>query len=188
MLKPVEEFGKHLVISGFRKTHVKNVEAFLKTIGSEEPSAVEIQFLNAHLVATWQHLYFAALNALTAFKNKENVSKSLAMETMRYASAQRQIRKAIELLGIKPQLSDIAILIIGENPEAVMSAFSQISRIFKTKPDETVLELTSQKMRQIKKAFEFSDIELEVVANEKDVKNALVELIIERMALLTTQR
>jgi len=27
-----------------------------------------------------------------------------------------------------------------------------------------------------------------VVANEKDVKNALVELIIERMALLTTQR
>jgi KEOPS complex subunit Cgi121 len=188
LLKPVEEFGKHLVISGFRETHVKDVEALLKTIYSEEPSAVEIQLFNAHLVATWQHLYFAALNALTAFKNKENVSKSLAMETMRYASAQRQIRKAIELLGIKPQLSHIAVLIIGESQKAVTSALSQISRIFKTKPDDTVLELTSQKMKEIKKAFEVSDAELEVVANGKDVENALVELVIERMALLTTQR
>jgi KEOPS complex subunit Cgi121 len=188
LLKPVEEFGKHLVISGFRKAQVKDVRAFLKTICSEEPSAVEIQLFNAHLVATWQHLYFAALNALTAFKNRENVSKSLAMETMRYASAQRQIRKAIELLGIKPQRSDIAILIMSESPKAVTSALSQISRIFKAKPDDTVLELTSQKMKEIKRAFEVSDVELEVVANGNDVKKALVELVIERMALLTTKR
>ncbi len=188
MLKFIEEFGKHLVISGFRKVQVKNVEVFLKTMCSEEWSAVEAQFFDARFMATWQHLYFAALNALTAFKNKENVSKNLAMETMRYASAQRQIRKAIELLGIKPQLSDIAVLLIGKNSKAVTSALLQISRYFKTKPDDTVLELTSEKIKLIKEAFDVSEMELEVAMNRNNAEQALVALVIERMALLTTQR
>jgi len=48
---------------------------------------VEVQLFDASLVTTWEHLYFAALDSLTAFRNRENISRSLAMETMLYASA-----------------------------------------------------------------------------------------------------
>ncbi len=77
---------------------------------------VNIQFFDAELIATQEHLYFAVLNALQAFKNKTNLSKSPAMETMLYASAQRQIQKAIECCGIKPQTKNMAVAIIGEDP------------------------------------------------------------------------
>ena len=114
MLKYIEEFGKYAAITGFRNVKIRDTEEFLKKIRKRKGSNVEIQFFDAKFVVTWQHLYFAVLNALTAFKNKGNISKSIAMETMLSASTQRQIRKAMELLGIKSETSEIAVLIIGE--------------------------------------------------------------------------
>ncbi|MDH5793660.1 MAG: KEOPS complex subunit Cgi121, partial [Candidatus Bathyarchaeota archaeon] len=89
MLKYIEEFGKYAAITGFRNVQIKDTEEFLKKICKKKGSNVETQFFDAKYVATWQHLYFAVLNALTAFKNKGNISKSVTMETLLYASAQR---------------------------------------------------------------------------------------------------
>ena len=74
MLKSIEEFGKHIVIAGFRDVHIGDVEAFLKAIYENKPLNVDIQLFNAEYVVTWQHLYFAVLNALTAFRNEEVAS------------------------------------------------------------------------------------------------------------------
>lgn len=187
MLKYIEEFRKQVEITGFRNVQIKDIEGFLKIIRKEKPLNVEIQFFDAKLVATWQHLYFAALNALTAFKNKENISKSLAMETMLYASAQRQIRKAMKLLGIKPDSSKMAVLVIGEKPETVRSALSMVSKRVKTEPDDTVLELTEEKATVIQKIFGISGVELKTIVRKDDLERALTDLVIERMALLATQ-
>ena len=93
----------------------------MKANRKENTENVELQFFDANLIATQQHLYFAALNALQAFQNKTNISKSLAMETMLYASAQRQIQKAIQRCGIKPQTTTMAVIIIGEKPSKLTS-------------------------------------------------------------------
>jgi KEOPS complex subunit Cgi121 len=188
LLKYIEEFGKYAAITGFRNVKIKDTEEFLKKIRKEKRSNVETQFFDAKYVATWQHLYFAALNALTAFKNKENISKSIAMETILYASAQRQIRKAMELLGIKSETSEIALLIIGENLEAVKSALSMVSKNFNSQSDDTVLELSAEKTVIIQKTFEISDLELKTVMKKDGLEEALTNLVIERMALLATQR
>ncbi|MGC9345316.1 MAG: KEOPS complex subunit Cgi121 [Candidatus Bathyarchaeales archaeon] len=188
MLKYIEEFGKHVAIVGFRKVKIKDIEEFFKVIRKEKLANVEIQFFDAKSVATWQHLYFAALNALTAFKNKENISKSLAMETMLYASAQRQIRKAMELLGIKLYSPEIAVLIIGEKPETVKSALSTASKHINAQRDDTVLELSEEKATTIRRNFTISDVELETVMKKDGLEKALTDLVIERMALLATQR
>ena len=187
MLKHIEEFGKYVEITGFKKLQIKDVEEFVKMIRKEKPSNVEIQFFDARFVATWQHLYFAALNALTAFQNKENISKSLAMETLLYASAQRQIRKAMNLLGIKPDSSEMAVLIIGERSETVRLALSMVSRHVKAKPDEAALELSRKKVKIIKKIFGISNTELKTVQKRDDLERALIDVVIERMALLATQ-
>jgi len=187
LLKRIEEFGKYVAIAGFGNVEIKDVGEFLKKIRKEEPSNAEIQFFDAKFVATWQHLHFAALNALTAFKNRENISESLAMESLLYASAQRQIRKAMKLLGIKPNSSEIAVLIFEERPELARSALSLVTKQVKAKRDDRVLKLSKEKVAGIQKIFVISDVELETVMKKDGLEKALTDLVIERMALLATQ-
>jgi tRNA threonylcarbamoyladenosine modification (KEOPS) complex Cgi121 subunit len=184
----LEEFGKHVAIAGFKNVEILNVEKFLETIRTRLKADVEFQLFDAKFVATWQHLYFATLNALTAFKNKENISKSLAMETMLYASAQHQIRRAMEIIGIKPSSSEIAVLIVGEDAKDVESALSSIAEIVHAKRDDRVLVLSEEKIKAIRKAFEISDVEIEAVKAKGALKKAIVDLVIERGALLAAQR
>lgn len=188
MLKYFEEFGKYAEITGFRNVKIKDAEGFLRRIHKEKLSNVETQFFDAKFVASWQHLYFAVLNALTAFKNKENISKSISMETLLYASSQRQIRKAMEFLGIKSETSEIALLIIGQNPETVKSALPIISATVNAQCDDTVLKLSEEKRRIIQKAFGISDLELKTAMKKDGLEKALTNLVIEQMALLATQR
>jgi KEOPS complex subunit Cgi121 len=187
VLKHVEEHGKYVEITGFKNVQVENPEELLKTIRSSKQANVSVQFFNAQLIATWEHLYFAVLNALTAFRTERNVSKSLAVEVMLYASAQRQIRKAIELVGVKSGCGDMAVVVVGEKPADVEDAVSAISRLFAKKPDERVLELSTAKAQEIRKAFTITETELEVVTKKGDAECALVDLVIERMALLSTR-
>lgn len=186
MLKFIQAFGKYVAIASFRDVKIENVEAFLEK-AKKAAENCEIQFFDAGLVASWQHLYFAALNAIKAFKNGENISKSLAMEMLLYASAQRQIRKAMDLLGIKRNTNEIAVLVVGENQNKVKATLDKVSRVTGGKRDDTVLELTPNKIANIRRVFEISDAEIEAVANGKILEEALIELVIERMALLATE-
>jgi KEOPS complex subunit Cgi121 len=186
MLKYVEEAGKYVELTGFRNVSVKDAEEFVKASREATPQMASVQFFDADLVATWQHLYFAVLNALAAFKNERNISKSLAMEVMIYASAQRQIRKALQLIGVKSASVNVAVVIVGVNPDSVRAAVSVVSKRVGVEPDETVLELTREKTRSIRKAFGINAEEFEAV-DEKDAAQALVNLVIERTALLSTQ-
>jgi len=188
LLIHIEEFRKYAIITGFKSIRIRNKEEFLKRIHKEKQSNVEIQFFDAKSVATWQHLYFALLNALTAFKNGENLSKSLAMETLIYASAQRQIRKAIKLIGIGNDTSEVALLIVGDDPETLKSALTTISENINIKNDDSILELSEEKQRIIREKFGISDLELKTITKKGDLKEALTNLVIERMALLATQR
>jgi tRNA threonylcarbamoyladenosine modification (KEOPS) complex Cgi121 subunit len=186
LLKHIKEFGRHVEIAGFRNVEIVDVKEFLGEIRKEKLSDVEIQFFDAESVATWQHLYFATLNALTAFKNEDNISRSLAMETMLYASAQHQIQKAMKLLGIKPTSSEITALIIGEKPEIIKSALSMISERNNAQTTDTVLKLSMKKVAIIREIFGISDAELKTIMKKNGLEKALVDLVIERMALLAT--
>jgi tRNA threonylcarbamoyladenosine modification (KEOPS) complex Cgi121 subunit len=178
-----------VAITGFRNAEIENAEEFLNQLRKESSTDVEIQLFDAQLIATWEHLYFAALNALTAFNNKSNISKSLAMETLLYASAQHQIRKATQLLGIKPACKEIVVLILGNNTETVENTLTLIQNKIHAKLDDSVLEISTEKKRRIREAFRITDVELKATANAKSkLKEALVNLVIERMALLATER
>ena len=51
-----------------------------------------------------------------------------------------------------------------------------------------MLELSEDKMLLIQKIFNIKSMELETVKENNDVRKALVDLVIERMALSTTRR
>jgi len=187
LITQIEEFGKYILITGFRNVEVKNVEEFLKLIKKEKKPNVEIQFFDSRFIATWQHIYFAILNTLTAFKDNKNISKNIAIETMLYASAQRQIKKAINLLGIKSRSTEISMFIIADKLEVIEPILFIVSRYLNSKPDDTTLALSKKKIEFILKTFRILDIEYKNVTKKAELEKTLINIIIEKMALLATE-
>lgn len=186
MLYNFEKYGRFVEIAGYSGIKFEVAEAYLKA-HRRQTHVVAVQFFDADLVATPRHLYFAALNALQAFKGKTNISKTVAMETMLYASAQRQIQKAIARSGIKPNTQNMAVLIIGEQQQTVELALAAVSACAGKAPDNCVLEMNSAKLKIIKKNFDIGEGEVEVVRKGDDGEVVVADLVIERVALLATQ-
>ncbi len=188
MLTYIEEFKRHLAIVGFKNRKTGDVEGFLETVRKEKPSDAEVQVFDANLVATWEHLYFAAFNALSAFQDKRNISNTLSMEAMLYASAQNQIRKATALLGIKFDSHEVAVLIVASETESLELALSTVLKHVEGRRDDRILELSTHKSALIQEVFQVSNTELQTIARQGDLNRALVDLVIERMALLATRK
>jgi KEOPS complex subunit Cgi121 len=187
MLKEFSQYQVYVEITGFRGVEFSIAEEYLKVNRKEAGLGVDVQFFDAELIASSEHLYFAVLNALEAFKNKTAISNSLAMETILYASAQRQIQKAINLLGIKPKTAEIAVAIIGKDPKQIKTVLNHISRQLCAQPDDSVLDLSEDKIPKIKQAYGITNLMINAVAVSRTLQQAIVDLIIERMALLATQ-
>lgn len=181
------EYSESIVIAGFKNVKIKDINSFLEHARREIKEAC-VQFFDAKLIAGQQHLYFAALNALEVFKRKANISSSLDIETLLYASAQRQIRKAVDMLGIKVDSSQVAVLIIAENRREMDNCLKVVSRLMPGERDDAVLELTDEKIEGIKRMFGISNLEIEAKLRRKGLeKEALADLMIEHVALLATQ-
>jgi hypothetical protein len=80
----------------------------------------------------------------------------------------------------------MAVAIIGDDPGQIRKAVKAISECVSSEPDETVLDLSKSKETRIKKAFEITQEELETQKNES-IERAIANLVIERVALLSTQ-
>jgi len=187
LIKKLEDFDKYVATAGFRNLKIADIKSFFGMVRSKVGD-VNVQFFDAKLIADREHLYFAALNALNAFRSKTNISKSVAVETLLYASAQRQIEKAVELIGIKPESPQVAVLVVAETEQKVASTLNAVSELVTGERDDSVLELTNGKVKGIRELFGISDLELEAKLEKGLKKEALIDLVIEHMALLTTQR
>jgi tRNA threonylcarbamoyladenosine modification (KEOPS) complex Cgi121 subunit len=187
-VKRLAEHRKYVGITGYRNVRIKNVEEFLRDIRKKIRNTT-LQFLDAKFVAGWDHLFFAVLNALTAFKSGRNISNSLAIEILLFASAQRQIKQALHLLGIKPETSEVAVVIVNDKREKIFSTAKTISESLHGLEDDSVLEISEEKFDLIRWAFNINDEELKSQLGRRSLKkDALVELVIEHVALLATQR
>lgn len=184
----MENFPYYIAIVGFENARIKNVEKLFEEIRNKIKEAT-IQLFEANSIAGKEHLYFATLNALTAFKNRTNISNNLTMEILLYASAQRQIANALKKIGIKQETRNVAAVIITEKREQINQLTELLSKLLHARPNDKVIELTERKLKKIKKLFEISEKEFqtkkEIIGSERE---ALRDLVIEHMALLATQR
>ena len=188
MIEKLEDFDQYLVIAGFKNVQINNADAFFKAIRKKTHNAC-VQFFDAISIAGPEHLRFAALNSLNAFKNKLKISSSLAMETLLYASAQNQINNAINLLGIRPNSRQVAVLIMAESKGKASGILDTVSKLLPGKRDDSVIELSGKKVDGLKKLFRISNLEMEAKTERKGTeKEALLDLVIEHMALLATER
>lgn len=180
-----EVLGKYLIVEGFKNIKIKDVEELLNLIKAESGNC-QVQVLDATLVAGFEHIYFAVLNALKSFKSGLNISKSLAVEILLFASGQDQIKRAIEIFGVKPSSRNIVIVIISDNRDEAISTLEKLSRILNGEVDQSVIELTNEKIPVIISSLNISSLELEA-SMRGSLEDALKNVLIERAALLVTR-
>jgi tRNA threonylcarbamoyladenosine modification (KEOPS) complex Cgi121 subunit len=187
LIKWLEETEEFAQITGFKNLKIDNTKKFVKKIRDEMPQKAWIQFFDASVVATWQHLFFATLNAQLSFRNHSNISKSIEMETLLFASTQHQINKAIKKMGIKTDSINIAVVIVAKITKQLDRALSVISRIIGKEPDESVLEISDHKQEIILTIFEISRNEIEAIIKKENTRNAIRDVVLEKVALLSTK-
>lgn len=182
LIEKAVEFGRWIGIAGLKDVNTGEVKKLIE----ESFEHLEVQFFDADYVATWRHLFFAVLNALKAFRDGANFSKNIATESLLYASTQRQIEKAIEMLGIRSNTRNVAAIAVGEDRKEVESFIAILGRSVGTS-DDTVLNVTEKKLRSIKQLFDLTQFPIGEVEEGAETE-AVVDVLIEKMALLAVKK
>ena len=129
--------------------------------------------LNADLVCGVDHLRSAVAHALRAFEQGRNVSTTLAMETMLYASGERQISRATEKIGVGEGTERLAMVLFDvEDVEGILQSLG-LAR------DDSVIDSSTAKIMR----FGISKREMEAIPEED-----WPGLVLERVAFVELQK
>ncbi len=174
-------------ILGLENVNITDVDTFLSEV-KENAGKLEYQIFDADTIMGKKHLVYAALNALNVFKHENNISRSLPVEIILYASGQRQIGKAFKTVGVKTQTKNLILLTLTEDENKAEEFVRHIQRITRSKINHNISEnFNKKKFENVKKVFNISKREIETLKTSKTkIENIILDLIIERMALLTT--
>ena len=156
----------NIQILGFKAT-IDSVGDTLDLINDIKKEGEIIQLLNADSIASRNHIIHGVNQAFLAFERGENLAKDLSVEIVLRCSAQRQISKAFNLLGLKEGEMNLCAVLIGCDDYA-----SELSSIFT--PDESVLVGDNENLMKI---YKISDDEVENMSVE--------DVIIDRITKLT---
>src|SRR5260370_12094417 len=173
LIKEIDNY--YLLSLGFAKASIADPEHMLKQLRSINKQA-EVQLVKADLIAGPEHLQFAARNAIYSFNGRRRRSKSLAMELLLYVSCQRQIAKAIKLLGVDSKDSRIALVALSDSEEAMQELDRRARLIVDGEEDDNLIEIGSkQKMAQLQRSYGVTRKALEATRCESDTHASLLQ-------------
>ncbi|MGB9979933.1 KEOPS complex subunit Cgi121 [Methanobacterium sp.] len=157
----------NIQIAGFKS----NINDFGKLMGkiNEISKNCTVQLLNADGIAGREHILHATVHAIKAFERNENIAKDLGLEICVRASAQRQISKALSILGIKEGEMNICAVAV-DCSENIMDELGTILN----KRDDSVLNSDENLLKAI------------YGISEKEIKTAsgISRVMIEKTTLL----
>jgi len=85
-------------------------EIFERLERYRKEKSIFIQVFDAEMIIGKDHLIWAYDKALRSFDQKTNRADSLEMETLLWSSGERQIKNALNKMGIKKSSKNVAIL------------------------------------------------------------------------------
>ena len=181
-----EEYGKYFLIHPFHVDEPIEAEGLLQNLRNVSTD-LDVQLVNLDKVAGRKHLYFAILNSLNAFAKGTNISRTLAVEFLLYASAQKQISEAIKRMGVDKETRNIAIVAMGGNEQSIRFFVERVS-LAEYQSDDALLDgFDKGKINELLSTYKISEKELKAMTEKRTpIKEIIQKLIIERMALLPT--
>jgi len=181
----LQEYDRYVMIGGLRDAKILDSETVLQQLRSFS-NEIATQILDVNGIAGRDHLCFAVLNALKGRVQCRQITESLAVEILLYASAQRQIKNAIAALGVSPNTKNVAVIAIASNKHVLERLENELASIVGGKLDESVLDEGDQ--ATVRRIFSITDDQVRALLR-RDVaeKEAVAKLVIEKMALLSSQ-
>ncbi|MBS3815507.1 MAG: hypothetical protein KGY45_02965 [Hadesarchaea archaeon] len=162
------------------KTKLSEIEDTIKKIKEiSESHNVTSQVFDAECIAGKKHIIHSTRLALKAIESGNNFAESPDIELACWISGTRQINKALKNVGIREDTEKITLITIGISENEVKAANREISNELEVSEDESVLEITPEKVETLKKLFSLKEKEIKVASLE--------DLILERIALLSLE-
>ena len=129
-----------------------------------------------------KHIFSAVWHAWNAFMNNRLISKSLSMEILLYAAGFRQIKKAIELLGVRDSTKVIVGVLVADSESQSIDSFKKIQKQIGLNPNINLLMDYSSKQQYILEMLMNEGFLLSEVSISK-IENA----ILQRIAILALE-
>lgn len=158
----------NLKILGFR-ANISSVGETLNQIDSIKKDGEIIQLLNADAIAGRNHISHGVNQAFLAFSRGENLAKDISVEIVLRCSAQRQISKAFNILGLKEGKMNLCAVLI--NCEDYTSKLSSMFTL-----DESVLISDDKKLKEI---YKISDVEADNLSLENIIIDRITKLTVD---------
>jgi len=183
-MKTVEIKGSAwaVCVGGFKYEAIEDPKKLVRAIANAASPQLT-QLVDAGMVAGYEHLLMAAVNAARSMETGLSVSKSITVEALLYASAQDQITKALNVMGVNQKSRGIALMVFATTVNEAKAAYCKAAKLLEEE-DDTLLELDAEKSERLKKTYGVSDAEIEAIGRP----DALERLIVERGALLSLHR
>ncbi len=169
-------FMNHKIqIAGFKAeiNDINEIMGYIRDISSEcNTGECVIQLLQARGIAGEKHILQATLQAIKAFERSNNTAKDLGLEICVRASAQRQISRALKILGIGKGKMNICMVAVDcdENIQ------NQVEKVLGRRHDE-VLQADVGALQEL---YEISPQEIKSAGN-------IERVMVERTALLNLE-
>ncbi|TFF86088.1 MAG: hypothetical protein EU551_02620 [Promethearchaeota archaeon] len=183
---------KFVGISAIKVSKMDSVQEIIDFINEfSKKNNIEIQLLNADMVASWEHLFFSAINALKSFAGKYNIANILGIELLLYISGNRQINEALNKFGLDKGINNIAVVTFFNEEEKAEKLIKDICDFLDGSENLTLLDLNQKKFAELIKIFEVQPEELTnlTLNNIKEEKfDTLIKIIIDRGAMVSLEK
>jgi KEOPS complex subunit Cgi121 len=169
----------------FSSSHM-GTDALVKLASEKDEGIYAIQFLDSSLIVSIGHLLSAAQNAVNAWKGDYMLTRGLDAEILVYASAQRQISRAIENLGIRDGLQSIALVVVGGSKKDVRNVITKMI----TKVGEeakTAFVPDRERLERIMHHYDVNEKEVKALTDSDEIEiwaEALSRCVVSRVSLV----
>ncbi|CEA12483.1 KEOPS complex subunit Cgi121 [Methanobacterium formicicum] len=163
--------GHEIKISGFETeiNDIKEIMGFIKDLTDKNDCTV--QLMRARGIAGEKHALQATAQAIKAFERNENTAKDLGLEICLRASAQRQISKALKILGINKGKNDLCVVAV-DGGKSVQKKLENVLG-----PEQKVLKPDIEVLQEL---YQISPLEIESAGDMERV-------MVERSAILNLE-
>jgi len=111
------------------------------------------------------------------------ISKSLPMEIMLFAAGCRQIKKAIELIGIQEDTNKIIGVLLASRESSLSESYSSVKKKLKFQSDLTVIDNYSEKKEAVLKHLVDEGYNALTELSDQDIE----KILLQKVALLTLE-
>jgi len=115
------------------------------------------------------------------------ICEDLSLEIIVYASAQRQIKNSVEMLGVKEDSRQLVLTAISKDMGELMRLKEIVRKVEGLRLDDSFLSSWSQeRLEMAKKMFRVSDAEFKsILLKDVPAREVMEKIVIEKMALLS---